>query len=72
MRLNDLYRPNKFRVLYENDTGQPLEATRYPNIRKHTIAKFEPSMDIEEEVDALEELVFEYPKGVDPLGHQAG
>ena len=71
MRLHNLNnRLNKLRLLYENDTGQPLESTRYPAVNRHTIAKYEPSIDIESEVAALRNMAFEYPKGQDPATHK--
>ena len=66
MRLNDLYRPNKLSLLYEEDTGRPLDLGRYPPIKKHALAEASPLVDLDEELDALREMAFEYPKGIDP------
>lgn len=71
MRLNNLNnRLNKLRMLYESDTGQPLEATRYPSISRHALAKYEPTIDIENEVEALRNMAFEYPKGQNPATYE--
>lgn len=63
------FRLNKLKMLYESDTGLPLESTRYPKINRHLVAKYEPAIDIESEVDALRNMAFEYPKGQDPANY---
>jgi GGDEF domain-containing protein len=72
MQLNNLNtRLNKLRLLYESDdTGQPLESSRYPKVNQHTIAKYTPAIDIEEEIDALRAMAFEYPKGQNPPDYE--
>jgi GGDEF domain-containing protein len=70
MRLDKLHKPNKLRLLYEEDTGKPLEANRYPPVKRHAVAECSPLVNIEDELDALKELVFEYPKGMDPPTHE--
>ena len=71
MRLNNLHdRSNKLRLLYEDDTGQPLESTRYPAIIRHVLAKSSPILNVEEEADALVNMAFEYSKDQDPENYE--
>lgn len=75
MRLDSLYR-SKQALLVEEDTGQPLDPSRYPPVRRHVLAKYEPALDIESEIDALKNMAFEYPpswagKQVDPPDYKS-
>lgn len=71
MRLNNLHnRSGKLRLLYEDETGQPLEPSRYPAVKRHVIAEAKPLLNILKEVDALQNMVFEYPKEVNPSDYK--
>jgi GGDEF domain-containing protein len=60
MRLDYLYK-RKSLLSEAEDTGQPLDPSRYPPIRRHQLAKYEPAIDVETEVEELKQMAFEYP-----------
>lgn len=60
MRLDNLYKIKSL-LSEAEDTGQPLEPSRYPAIRRHALAKYEPAIDIEKELESLKDMAYAYP-----------
>jgi len=70
MRLNRLF-DNDARILIEaDDTGRPLEAGRYGPVKRHEIAEFQPLIDMEEEIERLQAMVFRYSIDEDPPNYK--
>ena len=68
MRLDNLYNNSRL-LLKEGDTGQSLEPSRYPAVRRHILAKRKPTLNMEEEVEKLKNMAFEYSRDQDPSNY---
>jgi len=66
MRLDRLFDNNSKILAEANDTGLPLEPSRYPSIAKHQVADFKAPVDIESVIDRLQAMAFKYPIDENP------